>query len=280
MLYNKYIVYLLCLINFGSCLSQETEIQNIERNKMNDQKEVQISSEWLNFINDRIKAQKGSYLVKDQVGKDLVIEWEKINPSSEDLNGIIKDVSSLLVKNYTEMELGFAKKHPERVSQEMFLKPLESIFKNGIDNVNWGEAKEILRKNLQKFFLNTDFAKFSNPNEIQLFVTAKDPKDGNKLGVIQFLISQQLEYGTVKIAFFAVDSSQENWDIEKLLISCAFRLIPDVKRLFLHTRITNEKAIKSYQNLGFTKFFGALVFWTDLEYLADKSNILQEFLKV
>lgn len=244
---------------------------------MNDQKKVQtITSDWVTHIHTVLGSQRGRCKASDNNGNSILLEWEKVDPTSSRLNAIIKEASELLVQTYVPMELEFAKKHPETVDSEMFLKPLASLFQHGVDKVDWIAVEQGLTKNMHQFFLTTDFAKYSGQNDIQIFVAAKDEGSGATLGFIQFLITPQFEYGVIKAAFFGVAAGSENIGIEKLLLSMIFKLIPEVTRVFLHTRITNKKALDLYQDLGFVKFSGPLTFWADMEYLVQKSNVLQE----
>jgi len=59
-----------------------------------------------------------------------------------------------------------------------------------------------------------------------------------------------------------------------------FRLLPVTKRIFLHTRVTNENAIKMYGVWGFTQFPGQLAGWPDFEYIAEKANTLQQIAEI
>ncbi len=268
-------LYLGVLLNtVGACSSQGAQVVTNERiTIMNDQK---LSNIWLAKVNDSFKSMSGKSLAQDTADIQLVLAWHKIVPGSDQLNKTIKSVSGILADVYAEMELQFAQKHPETISSEMFLKPLEPLFKEGIDKVDWKYAQEVLRNHLQQFLVTTDFALYSGVDDIHIFVIAQDQHSGEQLGVIQFLITPHFEYGTVKIAFFGVKPEAENRGIEELLVSCVFKLLPDVTRIFLHTRITNEKALVLYRGMGFTPFSGPMAFWKDMEYLSDASHILQE----
>lgn len=70
--------------------------------------------------------------------------------------------------------------------------------------------------------------------------------------------------------------AEQQRELEKLLMSSIFKLVPDTRRIFLHTRTTNEDAIKKYNSWGFVQFPGNLAGWPDFEYLAEKSNTLQQ----
>jgi len=175
------------------------------------------------------------------------------------------------------MELQFARKHPELVAQEHFLKPLAPLFCDGIKKIDWNLAEKQLKTILKKLFTESDFSKFSGAGDVHLFVVAKNKKTESPLGLIQFLITPDYEHGTVKAAYYGVLSTEHGRAIEKLLMSAIFKLLPIViKRIFLHTRTTNEKAIKLYYSWGFSKFPGELTNWTNVEYKADQSHNLQK----
>lgn len=204
------------------------------------------------------------------------MQWELIDPTSRRFNQAIVESSEILVQMYTIMELQFVKKYPETANSEMFLKPISSMFEDGIDKVDWKAAAEQLSSNLHQFFTTTDFAKYGSPNDVQIFVTAHDVKSDKQLGIIQFLVMPQFDYGAVKVAFFGVQESADDRGIEQLLLSSIFQLIPDTTRIFLHTRITNEVASNLYSDIGFTKFAGPMPFWVDMEYWTEKSHVLQK----
>lgn len=277
----KNVLRLVCLqasIFTGNfCIVQESTNQNEERKTMNDHKDFQkTNSDWIAYIKQSIHTEKGTFQTEDILGNPVTLEWELIDPTSPRLNQAIKDSSEILVEMYSSMELQFANKYPDAVGSEMFLKPIAPLFESGVDKVDWNLAEQQLTTNLRQFLTTTDFAKYGSPNDIQIFVTTKDAKSGKLLAVIQFLVIPQFDYGTVKVAFFGVTESMRDRGIEQLLLSSIFQLIPDTSRIFLHTRITNESALNLYSSIGFTKFEGPMPFWTDMEYLTEKCDVLQK----
>ena len=78
--------------------------------------------------------------------------------------------------------------------------------------------------------------------------------------------------------------SEQNSGVAKLLISSIFSVVPEGRRIFLCTRVTNENALKAYRSWGFTPDLNPtqdahytfnLEHWTFLEYKADRANVLQ-----
>jgi hypothetical protein len=108
-------------------------------------------------------------------------------------------------------------------------------------------------------------------------VVASDQKTGKRLGVIQFLIMPEYSVGDVKVALYdGVMPVEEQRRIDELLMSSIFKIIPSTRRVFFHTRITNEFAIQRHRELGFQQFSGPLKNWIDLEYLSEQSERLQK----
>ena len=215
--------------------------------------------------------------IKNIIGKQgtlktdgSTLKWESMKATDALLTKRVHQVSNLLIDTYVPMELEFARQYPEQVPDQFFLQSLTELFKE--PQVDWQEAERQLRAVLTKFFNETDFALFSKPDDICILVVAKE----NDIirGMIQFLITPDYETGTVKAGFYAADKSTE-----KLLMASVFRILPETKRLFLHTRSTNEAALNLYRSWGFTQFEGPLPYWTDMEYLADKKSDLQDLTK-
>lgn len=272
---KTYFLYLcIGLINLSAFANQKPE--NIERLKiMNNQKDQKPLS-WISFINETVTSKSGIFTAKNNLGKPILLEWSKIDPKSLEFNEKIKSSSSILIETFTKQEIEFAKKHPEAVPHEHFLKPLEVLFKEGLENVNWDLAEKQLKSIFEEFFTATDLTKYASSEEIQFFVIAKDKETNEILGFIQFIITSQDQYGSIKAGMVSINSKALNTGLEILLLSSIFKFVPDISRIYLHTRTTNEPALNAYKNLGFTKYSGPLAYWQDMEYLADKSNILQK----
>ncbi len=253
----------------------------IESKSMKDHNNIQkTSSGWIDYIKQAITFSSKKFQTTDNQNNLIELECELVDPTSPRLNQAIKESSEVLAQMYTAMELQFAKKHPEMVGSEMFLKPLSLLFKDGVDKVDWKVARQVLYESLKSFLTTTDFAKYGGSDDIQFFVTAKNIKSNELLGIIQFLVTPQFAYGTIKVAMFGIDESVQNRGIEQLLLSTIFRLIPTTERIFLHTRITNITALSLYEEIGFIKIAGPLPFWVDMEYLTDKADVLQKTSKV
>ncbi len=231
-------------------------------------------SDWILHVQKKIFSNsEGQFRVKDNLENPILLEWEYISPS-EHFNQRIKSLSEILVHTYTQLELQFAKKYPEAVPNEFFLKSLAPFFQEGSGEINWVLIEEKIKNIFHQFFTSTDFSKYSNDNDIYLFVIAKDERTGNTQGVIQFLISPDYAYGTAKACYFGIMPKAQGQGLDKLLMGSVFKLLPDVTRIFLHTRSTNEEVINNYLSWGFKQFNESMPNWPDFEYLTGHSMIL------
>jgi hypothetical protein len=152
----------------------------------------------------------------------------------------------------------------------------EPLFEEGVEKVNWSLVEEKIKTNLKQFFISTEWENYSNANDIHFFIVAKNKQTGMLLGRIQFIATLEFPYGNFKIALYdGVMPISKNGNLEKLLISTIFKLIPATKRIFFHTRITNDSAIATHRAIGFTQLPGNLANWIDLEYIAEHTDMLQ-----
>lgn len=262
------------MIQSSAYAIHKTGPKTLERPNIMDHKNL-IPSNWIHVIRENITTTKGKFLAQNNSGKNIILEWVKVEPISPEFNEHIKTLSDILIKTYTKQELDFAKKYPEAIPQEHFLKSLEPLFKDGLEKLDWELAEYKLKSIFKEFFTETNLTKYSNPEDIQLFVIAKDKITDEILGCIQYIVTTQDAYGSIKVGMVGIKDTFSNNGIQLLLMSSLFKLIPNVTRMYLHTRITNESALNLYESWGFSPFTGPLPYWQDMEYLADTSNILQ-----
>jgi hypothetical protein len=234
------------------------------------------ASDWLLHANKTLfPGAKGQFTAKNQLGKEILLEWESVDPLSSRFNEKIKEVRDILVETYTQIELGFSQKFPEAIPNEFFLKSLAPLFQEGASKIDWALIEGKIRTIFDTFFASTDFTKFSKENEVYVFVIAKDKTSGLPEGVVQFLINKDFPYGTVKACYFGISALQEEAGLEKILMSSIFKMLPETKRIFLHTRVSNTKAIERYLAWGFEQFHESMLYWPDFEYLTENSKALQ-----
>ena len=123
-------------------------------------------------------------------------------------------------------------------------------------------------------------------NSTHIFVTVKDKASKELLGFISFLVIPEYADGDVKCIAFAVKPEEQNRGLGKLLMSSILNIIPDLKRIFLCTRITNNTAQKVYHNWGFVKDNNPVIeehnytfninHWLFMEYKVNKATELQK----
>jgi GNAT superfamily N-acetyltransferase len=275
MLQNKRIIvslYLCTALLLSECA--ENNETHSERTLTMNENQNENSSPWLTECRNLVPS-KGIFLAQDDNGNTIELEWEKIDGKLPRLNEKIRSLRSILSEIYTDGEIRFARTFPDLVPQEYFLKTLTPFFENGAEKVDWQHAEKQLNAFSERFFATTDFTQFSGDNDVYIFVVAKDKNTQKNLGLIQYMITSDYAEGEIRVAYFGVLPEAQNRAIEKLLMCTIFKLIPKVKRIFMHTRCTNEAAINLYCSWGFTKFPGELVHWTDLEYFFNRSDMLQ-----
>lgn len=198
---------------------------------------------------------------------NIVLEYLNLNGGTVDLEHYIKLISSILVPVYTKTEVEFAQKNPDAVEKDFMLKDLYSII--NLDNeTDWDFFYTKVKVRLEDFFEKTDWVKSSSTSDINIFVSAKDAKTGSVIGIIQFLISPNFGQGVIKVGLFG--TCPEDIEVAKQLMFSIFKIKPDTKKLFLHTRSTNQFCINTYKEWGFVETSQKLPNWIDLEYLINK----------
>jgi ribosomal protein S18 acetylase RimI-like enzyme len=231
--------------------------------------------EALTLINKAIAPNtSGTFYGHNTTGNPIILEWERIDPLASRFNEKIKGLSEILVQTYSQLELEFARKFPEVAPNEYFLTSLAHLFADP-EKIDWPVVEKGIESIFTNVFTTTDFSKYSAPSDIYLFVVAKSELTGAPIGLVQFLINAEYPQGTVKACYSGIDRFQQNTGLEKLLMSTIFKILPSTKRVFLHTRSTNEKAINQYLSWGFNQFPGPMENWPDFEYVAEQSTLLQ-----
>lgn len=204
---------------------------------------------WLSVANIAL-ATAGSFQALDTAKNPIIHEWEKIDPKSPRLNDKIRELSDIFIAYYLPAEMEFIRKCPELVPQDFMLNSLAHLVNQTV--VDWFTIEQQAHKILQNFLTQTDWPQYAQPEDIQLFVIAKDAQTGDVLGARHFLINSECENGSVRVGFLGVSKVGQNRGIEQLLLSSIFRIVPETTRLFLHVRETNKTAQELYATFGFT----------------------------
>ncbi|MCS5708100.1 GNAT family N-acetyltransferase [Candidatus Berkiella cookevillensis] len=243
---------------------------------MSIQMERRNSLTWITRVHEEFTSIKsGKFVMRNTVGEAINMVWEKIDLCSEKFNKEIQNCHEILAQTYTDVELAFAQKFPEKVAQEHFLQSLAPLFAD-TQNIDWAHIKSQIKTVFVDFFSTTDFAKCSNSHDVCLFVIAKNRATGEPLGLIQFLASADYAPNSIKVCYYGVDAAAHDKGLEQLLMSTIFKILPITKRIFLHTRATNKTAIHRYTSWGFAQCGESQEGWPDFEYIAEKSSLLQE----
>lgn len=270
--------FVLCCITAAMLHQSTVQCRQHNTQKKESQKSMAnnippSSTAWLTEVKELIDGKSGQNKVP---GTSLILSWEAMPTNAPSLARQINALAPILVSTYVPMEIDFAQAYPEAISEEFFLKPLIKHFQDGPHKVSWEKVEQDLTANLTKFFAETDFSQFAQPEELCILVKAQNKETQEVLGIIQFLITPEYEYGTVKSGLYGVLPTHKDQGIEKILMSSLFKVLPQTKRIFLHTRVTNQAALNLYQSWGFRKFEGPLPYWTDMEYISNQEEGLQK----
>lgn len=217
----------------------------------------------------------GIFVVNALLNNHIILEWKEMRGQSDELIKEIQGLAEVMVPAYTQTELEFAKQMPEAIPTDFMLKALTPLLDQGVDKIDWDLFEKAIQAHLTIFFATMDWKFGANAQDTHFFVVAKDAVTHRILGTIQFFSSPAFQEGSIKAALFGVLPEAQNRGLEILLMGSIFRMLPDIKHIFLHTRSTNHRAIAMYKEWGFVEIAGKLPNWTDLEYRVEQSDVLQ-----
>jgi len=230
----------------------------------------------------------GAFAAHDKLEKPVILEWIKTSILSSDFSQSMKNMWDIARPAYTPVEMQFLKAFPDLVQNDPYFTPLESLFKNGIANVDWKLVEENMQAMLKSHFI---FDATTWPEEITkkyahdicYFVSVKDAKTHELVGFITFLKRKEYPQETIKVMSFAVHPEHQNRGLGKILMSSIFNIEPTIQRVFLCTRVTNDMALRAYRSWGFVHDENTILdhtfnldHWTFMEYKTKQSNILQK----
>ncbi len=251
----------------------------------------QTPSEWLTYARKSTIGSKTTRIAaKDGDGKLLILEWKKTDILSPDLAEFKRNICDLACQMLAPVEVQFLKAHPDAVSQELFLKACAPFFEKGVEATDWGKVETTVRSTIKQFYL-TDLSSFPPAvitpllEDVYFPVIIKEPETEQLLGFATFAITPALPFGNVKLINIAVTPEAAARSLDRLLISSIFKILPKTERIFLYTRPTNEIALKTYYDIGFTQDFAPIQdpnhkinieYQISLEYKAEQSTTLQK----
>ena len=244
----------------------------------------QKSSEWLKYVQKTMNESCfGRFLAKDTLGRTVILEWEKATVKEPAHAKNMNEICEVACQAYTEVEVRFLKQFPDIVQSDQYYKSFEPFFANGVKHVDWSLVEKEMNDRIKQIH-QMDYSQL-NAEDLYFFVKVRDRRTNKLLGFTIFLIKSEYSYGTVKDISIGLMPEVQGYGLGKLLISSVFKIIPNVDRIFLFTRITNNRAIGAYRAWGFVKdlhpvqdpyFTFKKEHWVSLQYNAKRSHILQE----
>lgn len=228
-----------------------------------------------------------AFLAYDKQNDPVVLEWQKTTLFAPEFAETMKAVWPLACKAYTPVEIDFLRAFPSVVGKESYFEVFEPLFKAGVKFVDWGKVEKVQQDLLKSHFIydastwtSDILAAFSK--DVCYVVVVKDKKTKEILGFITFLKRVSYATGDIKVMSLAVDPKYQNRGLGKLLMGSIFKIDSTVNRIFLCTRVTNDKALKAYKSWGFIKdehpildHAFNLAHWNFLEYKKTNNGILQ-----
>ena len=246
-------------------------------------KKISAQSPWQRSVDQKFAAKKsGQFKAKDKTGASVILEWHKTNVHEPAYVDIMRSVSDLFIRAFVPNEIRFLKAHPEAVAkaeQNDPYKQFAPLFERGVESVDWKAVEkkwhQFSRSYWEKQASGEDVSK-RYANSIFLFVIAKDALTNNVLGFVCYRIDDDDPQGAVIIEPLAVAPEAQTRGLGKLLTSSIFKFLPDVTRIGLTVECKNEIALKAYQVWGFVEFQAPDAYHKNMEYRAEKSDILQK----
>ncbi len=244
-------------------------------------------SGWLTRVKEGTAAE-GEFFAKDKLGHQVILEWKKTDITSSALVEFKKDICEIACEALAPVEAEFLRANPESVNHEVFLMGCASLLKH--DPVDWQSVKEKIASTIKQFYL-IDLSSFGPDiikpllNDVYFLGTVKNSKTEKPLGFIMCSITPELPFGDIKVINASVAPAEQHRELDKLLMSSIFKIIPDVKRLFTFLRPTNEVGIKTYSGWGFTQNENGFQdpnhkvnqeYLKLFEYKSEKNHILQK----
>lgn len=233
---------------------------------------------WIKKVQSNFSEHKAGFVYfSDSFERQFAITWEVVNPKSLDFNEKVRSVADFLATTYSRIELDFAQKFPDAVPHDFMLKSCLPFFEHGPEHVNWKTVEHHIATTLVQFLAQTDFVQKTGEHDFYLFVTVIDKKTGTLCGFIQFLITPDMAYGTVKIGYFGSELQAKSCDLSQIMMGVVFKLIPDIERLQIHVRISNRAY---YESLGFKLVSQPTPYWLVLEYATTDNDNLQKVVDI
>lgn len=220
------------------------------------------------------------FLTQDKLGGQISVEFEIVDPLSIQFSEKLALISDNLSRAYVPVESQFARQFPESLSRDKFLNSLEPFFKDGVSKVEWPLVEENIENILRKFFGDAFSKSLSANKEVcsnftHFLILAKEKNDPSPLGAIYCMMSKAESEHIVRVPIFGVAPEAQSRGIGKLLMRSILQQIPRAKKIALSTRVTNDKALKTYRSWGFVSSPNTMEHWANLEYSVEHAEGLK-----
>lgn len=207
------------------------------------------------------------------------LEIFTVDPSSKNLAAQFKEIAPALAAAYVPVETDFARQNPKALQNDKFLNVLQPFFADGLEKVTWDVVEAKVHSLLSSFFADSFLKGLASNTEIcqnntHYLAIARDPKTKAPLAALYGWINKNGKEKNIRIPIFGVQPKAQGEGIGRALLSLLFQKIPNLQKIHLSTRISNQKALKAYHNWGFTLLPTTMENWVNLEYNASQSESL------
>ncbi|MCE2982596.1 MAG: hypothetical protein LW832_03415 [Parachlamydia sp.] len=248
--------------------------------------------DWLAYAKTASTSDGKAYLVNEN-GHSFILEWKRSNILSPSLATFKKDLSDLAAEKLSESELAFLKANPEAASSELFLRACKPLLNKGAENTDWCAVQEAIKASVKQFYL-ADLSKFDPDmikpllNDIYFCATIRNPDEKESLGFLLFSITPTFPFGDVKVINFFMKEHNQNSELQNILMSLVFKILPQTKRIFLFAWPTDSTTLKMYAAMGFERDENPFQdpshkindqYLISLDYRIENSKILQRTVK-
>lgn len=242
---------------------------------------------WLEQVDKEIGSKRGQFTAQDDLGKQILLEWEKVDPRSPRAKEIVQGVTDVLIPTYTRIFIEFIQQHPQEASKIPISKVFKPFFKKGTDQVDWKAFESLLKKKFKKSLSQLklmDFTKLHRDDTVGIVVFAKEAKTKELLGGVCFELQESASGRFVQASDFGLSDCAINRGIEKLVMGSMFKLVPSIEGLSLLTYATSN--VNTYKELGFKDIYegsissDSLFPFAQMVYLCDQSDILQNVARI
>lgn len=222
-------------------------------------KQNKFSTRWLTHINSIMaKKSSGMYQAHDNLGTSITVEWYLTHLMTPEYVALSAQVSDLAIDLLANVELQFVRSFPESVDTDpIFFEALEPLFSHGVQAVDWHVVEQKIRDQIKGYFIYdfeiTDELVQFYSDRFACFVMAKDSRTNELLGYITYEAQPDCSYGMLRLTGIAVKPSMQKRGLGKLLLHSIVTIIPNVKDIYVATRVTNAAALAAYSAWGFVR---------------------------